>query len=41
VYTQVNPSADLAEMLRKQNPLGASAHDFEQILDTIRTMFHG
>jgi len=39
VYTQVNPTADLAEMLRKQNPLGASAHDFEQILDAVRMMF--
>jgi hypothetical protein len=39
VYTQVNPQADVAEMLRKQNPLGASAHDFEQILDAIRQMF--
>jgi len=41
IYTQVNPTADLAELLRQQNPLGASSHDFEQVLDAVRQMFHG
>lgn len=41
VYTQVNPTADLAELLRRQNPLGASSHDFEQVLDAVRQLFHG
>jgi hypothetical protein len=40
-FTQVNPTADLAELLRRQNPLGASAHDMAQILDAVRAMFHG
>jgi hypothetical protein len=41
VYTQVNPQADITEMLRAQNPLGASARDLAEILDAVRTMFHG
>jgi hypothetical protein len=41
VYTQVNPTADIAELLRRQNPQGAGAHDIATVLDNVRTLFHG
>jgi hypothetical protein len=40
-YTQVNPTADIAELLRRQNPQGAGAHDIATVLDNVRTLFHG
>jgi hypothetical protein len=41
IYTQVNPSADIAELLRQNNPQGAGAHDLAQVLDAVRQLFHG
>jgi hypothetical protein len=41
IYTQVNPSADIAEMLRQNNPQGAGAHDLASVLDAVRQLFHG
>lgn len=41
IYTQVNPSADIAELLRQNNPQGAGAHDLAQVLDAVRQLFRG
>ena len=41
VYTQVNPTADIAEQLRQANPQVAGAHDIAAVLDSLRQLFHG
>lgn len=41
IYTQVNPGADIAEMLRQNNPQTAGAHDLASVLDAVRQLFHG
>jgi hypothetical protein len=41
IYTQVNPSADIAEMFRTNNPQVAGAHDLASVLDAVRQLFHG
>lgn len=41
VYTQVDPTAEIAEMLRNRNPQGAGAREIANILDAVHAMFHG
>jgi hypothetical protein len=41
VYTSVNPTAEAAAALRKNNPQGAGAHDIATVLDAVHALFHG
>lgn len=41
VYTSVNPTAEAAAALRRNNPQGAGAHDIATVLDAVHALFHG